>query len=166
MSSRACVILQNFIFPSPFKQPYYHLSCSLQTIKLWSSLVDSQLNLQVPSGRRRDWCYSIDLVRNYRRFSYLWLPVAEFDRFLQHIAQSIKCFSQILHSFCFNPDYFWIRSFRGLINDTYKMDLILIHPPHLITLACIYIASVLKGKETTAWFEELRVDMNVVCMRS
>ncbi|KAF3646441.1 Cyclin-C1-1 [Capsicum annuum] len=50
----------------------------------------------------------------------------------------------------------------GLINDTYKMDLILIHPPHLITLACIYIASVLKGKETTAWFEELRVDMNVV----
>ncbi|MCD7452286.1 Cyclin-C1-2 [Datura stramonium] len=50
----------------------------------------------------------------------------------------------------------------GLINDTYKMDLILIHPPHLITLACIYIASVLKDKETTAWFEELRVDMNVV----
>ncbi|XP_055831301.1 cyclin-C1-2-like isoform X1 [Solanum dulcamara] len=50
----------------------------------------------------------------------------------------------------------------GLINDTYKTDLILIHPPHLITLACIYIASVLKDKETTAWFEELRVDMNVV----
>lgn len=46
------------------------------------------------------------------------------------------------------------------------MDLILIHPPHLITLACIYIASVLKDKETTAWFEELRVDMNVVCMQA
>ncbi|CAA3021187.1 cyclin-C1-2-like isoform X1 [Olea europaea subsp. europaea] len=50
----------------------------------------------------------------------------------------------------------------GLVNDTYKMDLILLHPPHLITLACIYIASVLKDKENTAWFEELRVDMNVV----
>ncbi|CAM8976644.1 unnamed protein product [Rhodiola kirilowii] len=50
----------------------------------------------------------------------------------------------------------------GLINDTYKMDLILMHPPHLIALACIYIASVLKEKDTTAWFEELRVDMNVV----
>ncbi|CAN4101332.1 unnamed protein product [Withania somnifera] len=50
----------------------------------------------------------------------------------------------------------------GIINDTYKMDLILIHPPHLITLACMYIASVLKDKDTTAWFEELRVDMNVV----
>ncbi|XP_057964096.1 cyclin-C1-2-like [Malania oleifera] len=50
----------------------------------------------------------------------------------------------------------------GLVNDTYKMDLILIHPPHMIALACIYIASVLKDKDTTAWFEELRVDMNVV----
>ncbi|RDX91451.1 Cyclin-C1-2 [Mucuna pruriens] len=51
---------------------------------------------------------------------------------------------------------------RGLVNDTYKMDLILVHPPHLIALACIYIASVLREKDTTAWFEELRVDMNVV----
>lgn len=50
----------------------------------------------------------------------------------------------------------------GLVNDTYKMDLILVHPPHLIALACIYVASVLKDKENTAWFEELRVDMNVV----
>lgn len=34
----------------------------------------------------------------------------------------------------------------------------------MIALACIYIASVLKDKDTTAWFEELRVDMNVVCL--
>ncbi|CAN1131076.1 CYCC1-2 [Linum perenne] len=50
----------------------------------------------------------------------------------------------------------------GLVNDTYKMDLILMHPPHLIALACIYIASVFREKDVTAWFEELRVDMNVV----
>ncbi|KAL3725084.1 hypothetical protein ACJRO7_030146 [Eucalyptus globulus] len=50
----------------------------------------------------------------------------------------------------------------GLVNDTYKMDLILVHPPHLIALACIYIASVYKDRDTTSWFEELRVDMNVV----
>ncbi|XP_041992224.1 cyclin-C1-2-like [Salvia splendens] len=50
----------------------------------------------------------------------------------------------------------------GIINDTYKMDLILVHPPHLIALACIFIASVQNDKEITAWFEELRVDMNVV----
>ncbi|XP_043718496.1 cyclin-C1-1-like [Telopea speciosissima] len=50
----------------------------------------------------------------------------------------------------------------GLVNDTYKMDLILIYPPYMIALACIHIASVLKEKDSTAWFEELRVDMNVV----
>ncbi|KAG9446079.1 hypothetical protein H6P81_012207 [Aristolochia fimbriata] len=50
----------------------------------------------------------------------------------------------------------------SLVNDTYRMDLILIYPPYMIALACIYIASVLKEKETTAWFEELRVDMNVI----
>ncbi|WVZ08090.1 hypothetical protein V8G54_021436 [Vigna mungo] len=53
----------------------------------------------------------------------------------------------------------------GLVNDTYKMDLILVHPPHLIALACIYIASVIRDKDTTAWFEELRVDMNVCNLR-
>ncbi|KAL4585791.1 hypothetical protein LXL04_010417 [Taraxacum kok-saghyz] len=51
---------------------------------------------------------------------------------------------------------------QGLVNDTYNIDLILVHPPHLIGLACVYVASVLKEKENTAWFEDLRVDMNVV----
>ncbi|GAA0162702.1 kinase activator [Lithospermum erythrorhizon] len=50
----------------------------------------------------------------------------------------------------------------GIINDSYKMDLMLIHPPHLIALACIFIASTLKDKENSSWFEELRADMNVV----
>ncbi|KAG0576658.1 hypothetical protein KC19_5G096900 [Ceratodon purpureus] len=36
------------------------------------------------------------------------------------------------------------------------------YPPFMIALACIYIASVLKEKDTKAWFEELRVDMNVI----
>ncbi|CAN7003930.1 unnamed protein product, partial [Brassica oleracea var. botrytis] len=45
----------------------------------------------------------------------------------------------------------------GLVDDTYRMDLILTHPPHLITLACIYIASVYKEKDIRTWFEELSV---------
>ncbi|KAE8668766.1 Cyclin-C1-1 [Hibiscus syriacus] len=50
----------------------------------------------------------------------------------------------------------------GLLNDTYKMDLILTYPPSLIALACIYIASAYREKDITTWFEELCVDMNVV----
>lgn len=51
---------------------------------------------------------------------------------------------------------------RVLVNHTYKMDLVLVHTPHLIALACIYIASALKDKDTIAWFEELCADMNAV----
>ncbi|GLJ49182.1 hypothetical protein SUGI_1037780 [Cryptomeria japonica] len=50
----------------------------------------------------------------------------------------------------------------SLVNDSYKTDLILIHPPYMIALACIYVACVLKEKDAHAWFEELRVDMNVI----
>lgn len=52
---------------------------------------------------------------------------------------------------------------RSLVNDSYRTDLILMYPPFMIALACIYIASVLKEKDTRSWFEDLRVDMNVVC---
>lgn len=51
---------------------------------------------------------------------------------------------------------------RSLVNDSYRTDLILMYPPFMIALACIYIASVLKERDTRSWFEELRVDMNVV----
>ncbi|XP_024362788.1 cyclin-C1-1 isoform X3 [Physcomitrium patens] len=50
----------------------------------------------------------------------------------------------------------------SLVNDSYRTDLILMYPPFMIALACIYIASVLKEKDTRSWFEELRVDMNVI----
>ncbi|KVI12292.1 Cyclin C [Cynara cardunculus var. scolymus] len=55
---------------------------------------------------------------------------------------------------------------QGLINDSYRMDLILIYPPHLIALACIYVVCMLKDKDNTAWFEQLRVDMNSVRIQS
>ncbi|KAG0613649.1 hypothetical protein M758_6G118900 [Ceratodon purpureus] len=54
----------------------------------------------------------------------------------------------------------------SLVNDTYRTDLIPMYPPFMIALACIYIASVLKEKDTKAWFEELHVDMNVVWLNA
>uniref|UniRef100_A0A0D6R9B9 Cyclin-like domain-containing protein n=1 Tax=Araucaria cunninghamii TaxID=56994 RepID=A0A0D6R9B9_ARACU len=50
----------------------------------------------------------------------------------------------------------------SLLNDSYKTDLILIYPPYMIALACIYVACIIKEKEAHTWFEELRVDMNVI----
>ncbi|KAG6680607.1 hypothetical protein I3842_13G050700 [Carya illinoinensis] len=72
-----------------------------------------------------------------------------------------RALSQLLQDAALN-DINMTQLTWGLVNDTYKMDLILVHPPHLIALACIYIASVIREKDTTAWFEELRVDMNAV----
>ncbi|CAN7125355.1 unnamed protein product [Brassica rapa subsp. narinosa] len=42
----------------------------------------------------------------------------------------------------------------------------LIHPPYLITLACIYIASVYKEKDIRTWFEELYVGMNIASFQN
>ncbi|KAJ7563754.1 hypothetical protein O6H91_03G124800 [Diphasiastrum complanatum] len=51
---------------------------------------------------------------------------------------------------------------RALVNDSYGTDLILMYPPYVIALACIYIGCILKEKDARTWFEELRVDMNVI----
>lgn len=50
----------------------------------------------------------------------------------------------------------------SLVNDLYRTDLILMYPPFMIALACIFVASAFQEKDTLAWFEELRVDMHVV----
>ena len=87
-----------------------------------------------------EWCNSVDLV-----FTFCWT----------------FCFDvwPSLHQSWF---FFMKLLIRGLVNDMYKMDLILVHSPHLIGLACIYVASMLKEIENDAWFEDLRVDMNMV----
>lgn len=76
--------------------------------------------------------------------------------FLKQIVYIYLCDLLIKNQVC----VWWARS---LVNDSYRTDLILMYPPFMIALACIYIASVLKEKDTRSWFEELRVDMNVVC---
>lgn len=50
----------------------------------------------------------------------------------------------------------------SLVNDSYRTDLILIYPPHMVALACIMLACVIKDRDSRTWFEDLRVDMNVV----
>lgn len=50
----------------------------------------------------------------------------------------------------------------SLVNDSYQTDLILLYPPHMIALACIFIACIRKERDNFAWFEDLRVDLNVI----
>eukprot|EP00250_Pteridium_aquilinum_P013840 c21604_g1_i2 orf=465-905(+) len=55
----------------------------------------------------------------------------------------------------------------SLVNDTYQTDLVLMYPPHMIALSCIFLACILKERDTVSWFEELRIDLNMlkdICM--
>ncbi|EFJ10868.1 hypothetical protein SELMODRAFT_173060 [Selaginella moellendorffii] len=50
----------------------------------------------------------------------------------------------------------------SIVNDSYGTDLILMHPPYMIALACIYISCVINERDNRLWFEESRVDMTVI----
>lgn len=50
----------------------------------------------------------------------------------------------------------------SILNDSYRTDLCLMFPPHMIALSCIYLSCVLKERDIRLWFEELRIDMNMV----
>ncbi|CAA6664094.1 unnamed protein product [Spirodela intermedia] len=47
----------------------------------------------------------------------------------------------------------------GIVNDTYRMDLILIYAPFKIALACIYIATVLKEKDSTFMIKNISMEI-------
>ena len=55
-----------------------------------------------------------------------------------------------------------------LVNDTYKSDLPLLYPPHMIALAVIYFTAamqeemVMKSVDFGAWFARFNVDLNDV----
>jgi len=49
-----------------------------------------------------------------------------------------------------------------LANDSYRTDVALTHPPYVIALACILMASFKKNINIRAWFAKLNVDMKEV----
>ncbi len=51
---------------------------------------------------------------------------------------------------------------RKLVNDSYRTDVLLLYPPHIIALACIYLVAFQKDKDVSQWFSELNVEMKEV----
>lgn len=50
----------------------------------------------------------------------------------------------------------------NIINDTYRTDIPLLYPPHMIAIAAMHMASVSAGKDFKQWFAELNVDLDKV----
>ncbi|XP_074597825.1 cyclin C isoform X2 [Brevipalpus obovatus] len=50
----------------------------------------------------------------------------------------------------------------NVVNDTYRSDIPLLYPPHLIAIACLHMGCVICGKDYKQWFAELNVDLDKV----
>jgi hypothetical protein len=53
-----------------------------------------------------------------------------------------------------------------IVNDSYRLDLPLIHPPYLLAIAAIYVTCNFQEKEYKAWFKNLNVEQEKVSMGS
>ena len=47
---------------------------------------------------------------------------------------------------------------RSIVNDSYRLDICLLYPPHIIALAAVYLACTYMGRDVTDWFEALNVN--------
>ncbi|XP_053203863.1 cyclin-C-like isoform X2 [Panonychus citri] len=50
----------------------------------------------------------------------------------------------------------------SVVNDTYRTDIPLLYPPHLIAIACLHMGCVISAKDFKQWFAELNVDLDKV----
>lgn len=49
-----------------------------------------------------------------------------------------------------------------IVNDSYRLDLPLVHPPYLLAIAAIYITCNFQEKEYRTWFKTLNVEQEKV----
>lgn len=50
----------------------------------------------------------------------------------------------------------------SIVNDSYRVDVGLFHPPYMIALAATHMACIYFKKDPTKWFDTLSVDMREV----
>jgi len=55
------------------------------------------------------------------------------------------------------------RVSRTILNDSYRTAVVLMHPPHMLALAALFMASVTQRHDLRDWFASLNADMTAVC---
>ncbi len=48
------------------------------------------------------------------------------------------------------------------LNDAYRTDVVLMYPPHVVAIGCLFLASVICGRDLRLWLEGLNVDLDGV----
>jgi len=102
-----------------------------------------------------------------RTFSYEPNDIKQCEFYL---LESLQCYLIIFHPYrCLTKyladaemsdcvDITW-----NFVNDSYHTNVSLLYPPHIIALACIYLAGFYKRKDDTSkWFSNLNVEMKLI----
>ena len=87
-----------------------------------------------------------------------------------HLLDKLGCDLVVFHpyrdlmSYCRDTevDESILQSAWNITNDSYRTDVSLLYPPHLIALASLYVASVYKKKDLRKWFDKLNVNLDEV----
>eukprot|EP01125_Pyxidicula_operculata_P003396 TRINITY_DN1410_c0_g1_i2.p1 TRINITY_DN1410_c0_g1~~TRINITY_DN1410_c0_g1_i2.p1 ORF type:complete len:147 (-),score=22.65 TRINITY_DN1410_c0_g1_i2:12-452(-) len=84
-----------------------------------------------------------------------------------YLLDGLKCHLLLYHPYMCLQDYLndcglaeYKEDVWKIINDTYRTDVCLTTPPHIITLACIYFTATLKEKDVSQWFDSLNFDVS------
>lgn len=56
----------------------------------------------------------------------------------------------------------WAQQAWAVLNDSYRTDVSLMTPPHIVAVASIYLATSLCHKDISAWMDKLNVDLDLV----
>ena len=49
-----------------------------------------------------------------------------------------------------------------MTNDSYRTDVLLLYPPYLVALTCLYMACVHCGRDVTSWYQRLNVNIDEI----
>jgi len=60
------------------------------------------------------------------------------------------------------PDDGLLQTAWKVINDSYRTDICLFHPPYHVALAALHLASIINNKKLETWFADVSVDMEKV----
>eukprot|EP01112_Ceratiomyxa_fruticulosa_P020900 TRINITY_DN7244_c0_g3_i2.p1 TRINITY_DN7244_c0_g3~~TRINITY_DN7244_c0_g3_i2.p1 ORF type:complete len:266 (+),score=34.58 TRINITY_DN7244_c0_g3_i2:210-1007(+) len=86
---------------------------------------------------------------------YYVLEELEFSLLVFHPYRALPTY---LHDAdCTDRDY--LDTAWNIVNDSYLTDVSLLYAPHVIALACIYVAAQMRNIDLRKWFEEITVDM-------
>eukprot|EP00300_Choanocystis_sp_HF-7_P040085 c6500_g1_i2.p1 GENE.c6500_g1_i2~~c6500_g1_i2.p1 ORF type:complete len:309 (+),score=69.31 c6500_g1_i2:18-944(+) len=85
------------------------------------------------------------------------LVVLNFDLIVHH---PYRCLSEYCEDAGTSPEH--IQTAWAIVNDSFKSDVCLIHPPHETALAAMFMAAQTLDIELTSWLQSLDYDMTTV----